>query len=84
MGAACCYCIRCCGHVARRIVALQRLAPRGSGTFHSLGRVSISRYMLAAPYLLARTLVAARWDASGIWILSIFGTIGLLGAVPQH
>jgi hypothetical protein len=35
-------------------------------------------YIMAAPYLLAKALVAAPWDPAGAWGLALLGTIGLL------
>ncbi len=38
-------------------------------------------YAVAAPYLVAKALVAAPWDAVGVWVLALLGTIGVLGGI---
>jgi hypothetical protein len=41
----------------------------------------ISLYSLAAPFLLAKALVAASWDDIGVWALALLGTVVLLGSL---
>ncbi len=43
----------------------------------------VAIYSISAPYLLAKALIAARWDAYGIWALTLLGTIALLAASYQ-
>ncbi|HEX9988403.1 MAG TPA: hypothetical protein VGE45_07995 [Chloroflexia bacterium] len=55
-----------------------REAERASG---GTGKPLLGLYALAAPYLLAKALVAAPWDALGIWALTLSGTVALVGSV---
>ncbi len=41
----------------------------------------IKLYSLAAPFLLAKALVAAPWDDFGVWALALLGTVVLLGSL---
>ncbi|HYP41369.1 MAG TPA: hypothetical protein VEX13_13500 [Chloroflexia bacterium] len=45
------------------------------------GTPLLGLYAMAAPYLLAKALVAAPWDALGIWVLTLSGTVVLAGSV---
>jgi hypothetical protein len=45
------------------------------------GTPLLGLYALATPYLLAKALVAAPWDALGIWVLALSGTVVLVGSV---
>ncbi len=58
--------------------AWPRTAAEASG---GAGATLLALYCMAAPYLLAKTLVAAPWDPTGIWALTLLGTVGLLGSV---
>ena len=50
--------------------AAQGVAPRC--------RLMLALYMVCAPYILARALVAARWDAVGAWSLVLLGTLAFM------
>ncbi len=43
----------------------------------------VAIYAISAPYLLAKALVAAPWDAYSIWALTLLGAIALLAASYQ-
>jgi hypothetical protein len=45
------------------------------------GTLLLGLYFMAAPYLLAKALVAAPWDALGTWTLTLVGTAVLVGSV---
>jgi len=51
----------------------------GQGSSGGPARPLVSLYVLVAPFLLAKALVAAPWDAFGVWSLALIGTVGLLG-----
>jgi MFS family permease len=40
-----------------------------------------SFYVLVSPFLLAKALVAAPWDALGVWSLILLGTVALVGSL---
>ncbi|HET6262883.1 MAG TPA: hypothetical protein VFG99_11695, partial [Chloroflexia bacterium] len=55
-----------------------REAVRASG---GKGTLLLGLYAVAAPYLPAKALVAAPWNAPGIWVLTLLGTVVLAGNV---
>src|SRR5205823_1616689 len=58
--------------------AWARIAAEASGGNGATTMLGL--YCMAAPYLLAKALVAAPWDATGIWAITLLGTLGLLGS----
>jgi hypothetical protein len=42
---------------------------------------ALALYSLAAPLLLAKALVAAPWDALGVWLVTLLSTLALIGGV---
>jgi hypothetical protein len=42
---------------------------------------ALALYSLAAPLLLAKALVAAPWDALGVWLVTLLATLALIGGV---
>jgi hypothetical protein len=41
----------------------------------------VSLYVVISPFLLAKALVAAPWDAFGVWSLALMGTLALFGSL---
>jgi hypothetical protein len=57
--------------------------PREAAASGEGGTPLVALYCMAAPYLLAKALVAAPWDPQGVWVLVLLGTLGLVGAATS-
>lgn len=57
---------------------------RAAAAANSPGRHALlGLYALSGPYLLARALVPAAWNAQGAWLLSLLGLLALVGAATS-
>jgi len=53
----------------------------GRGSLGGMLWILASFYVLVSPFLLAKALVAAPWDAFGVWWLALLGTVALVASL---
>ena len=53
----------------------------GRGSLGGMLWILVSVYVLVSPFLLAKALVAAPWDAFGVWSLALLGTVAVVASL---